>query len=244
MIEAVDAVEASRGFRPPLFVDVRIRRSVRAVGFNGSAFEKLLGPDRHRWLRSLGNERIITGTGPPIQIADPTAVNTLLGLAVASAEQSRRMIFFCGCQWPKRDGKVACHRATIAGLCVAAALRRSQSIEVVEWPGGGAGQVELEFSRDMLAAVENGRASVPVTTAVLAEVAGLSWCSTATLRSGLKRLQRLVGPARRQKGQWVLPVFPHTPDPAGSLTDFAIRSMVLRADFGLNPLNSDAESDD
>ena len=29
------------------FVDIRIRRTVRAKGFQGNAFEKLLGPARH-----------------------------------------------------------------------------------------------------------------------------------------------------------------------------------------------------
>ena len=44
LVEAVDAVERSRGFEPPIFVDIRIRRTVRAKGFQGNAFEKLLGP--------------------------------------------------------------------------------------------------------------------------------------------------------------------------------------------------------
>ena len=48
LVEAVDAVEASRGFEPPFFVDVRIRRSVRAAGFNGPAFENLLGQKQNR----------------------------------------------------------------------------------------------------------------------------------------------------------------------------------------------------
>src|SRR5262245_32015030 len=51
LVEAVDAVEASRGFEPPTFVDIRIRRTVRAKGFRGNAFEKLLGPTRHRWMK-------------------------------------------------------------------------------------------------------------------------------------------------------------------------------------------------
>ena len=67
LVEAVDAVETGRGFEPPLFVDIRIRRSVRAVGFTGSAFETLLGKDRHRWMRSLGNKFIETRTRPEIQ---------------------------------------------------------------------------------------------------------------------------------------------------------------------------------
>ena len=55
LVKAVDAVEASRGFEPPIFVDVRIRRTVRAIGFQGTNFEKLLGPKRHRWMKELGN---------------------------------------------------------------------------------------------------------------------------------------------------------------------------------------------
>ena len=42
LVRAADAVERDRGFGSPVFVDIRIRRSVRAVGFNGSAFEELL----------------------------------------------------------------------------------------------------------------------------------------------------------------------------------------------------------
>ena len=54
LVEAVDAVETSRGFEPPIFVDVRIRRSVRAAGFKGPAFERLLGErtTRHRWMKT------------------------------------------------------------------------------------------------------------------------------------------------------------------------------------------------
>ena len=54
LVESVDTVETSRGFKPPMFVDIRIRRAVRAAGFTGPAFENLLGPNRHRWMKSLG----------------------------------------------------------------------------------------------------------------------------------------------------------------------------------------------
>jgi hypothetical protein len=50
----VDAVETSRGFEPPIFVDIRIRRTVRAKGFVGSAFAKLLGP---------GSDPAVSGCG-------------------------------------------------------------------------------------------------------------------------------------------------------------------------------------
>src|SRR5262249_25739748 len=68
LIKAVNAIERSRGFKPPIFVDIRIRRTVRAKGFQGNAFGELLGKSRHHWMKSLGNERIVKKTGPRIQI--------------------------------------------------------------------------------------------------------------------------------------------------------------------------------
>jgi hypothetical protein len=57
LVKAVDTVEASRGFEPPIFVDIRLRRTVRARGFREKAFVKLLGPSRYRWMNSLGRRR-------------------------------------------------------------------------------------------------------------------------------------------------------------------------------------------
>ena len=57
-VEAFDAAEAQRGHDPPVFVDVRIRREVRAAGFRGDAFEKPLGAGRYVRLQGLGNEGI------------------------------------------------------------------------------------------------------------------------------------------------------------------------------------------
>src|SRR5260370_11412869 len=121
IVEAVDAVEGSRGFEPPLFVDIRIRRSVRAAGFTGPAFEKLLGRDRHRWMKTLGNKFILTRTGQGIQIADPPAAVELLDLAIESARHRQRLLLFCSCQCPRREGKVACHPTTVAALVLKAA---------------------------------------------------------------------------------------------------------------------------
>jgi hypothetical protein len=136
LVEAVDAVETSRGFEPPFFVDIRIRRAVRAKGFQGSNFEKLLGPSRHRWMKSLGNKSILTDPGADIQIADPSAAAELLDLAVESAAHNQRVLFFCSCPWPRHNDEVACHRATVAGLVSKAAKKRGAAIEIVEWPGG------------------------------------------------------------------------------------------------------------
>jgi hypothetical protein len=134
LVEAVDAVERSRGFEPPLFVDIRIRRTVRAKGFHGNAFEKLLGQDRHRWMKALGNKFIQTRTGPTIQIAEPAAAGELLDLAVVLARRKQRVLFFCSCQWPRCEGEIACHRTTVAELVLNAAKKRAVPVEVVEWP--------------------------------------------------------------------------------------------------------------
>ena len=177
LVEAVDAVETSRGFQPPIFVDIRIRRSVRAAGFTGPAFERLLGQDRHRWMKSLGNKFIETRTGPDIQIADPTAADELLDLAIESARHKQRLLFFCSCQWPRCDGKIACHRATVAALVLKAATKRGIHVEVVEWPGGDPKRIDLEVTPKDFAAVRKGRMTVPLGERVdLAEVAGLPWC--------------------------------------------------------------------
>jgi hypothetical protein len=78
LVRAVDAAEARSGFEPPLFVDIRILRSVRAVGFNGTNFERLVGPHRYRWLRDLGNLTVLEGRGGKVRIKDPNAAATLL----------------------------------------------------------------------------------------------------------------------------------------------------------------------
>lgn len=58
MVEAADDMEAKSGFNPPVFVDVLIRCMVRTPGFREKAFENILGPDRYRWMKSLGNQAV------------------------------------------------------------------------------------------------------------------------------------------------------------------------------------------
>jgi hypothetical protein len=145
-----------------MFVDIRIRRSVRAAGFTGPAFERLLGSGRHRWMASLGNRYIETKTGPHIQIADPLAADELLDLAVEAARQKRRLLFFCSCQWPRYEGKIGCHRTTVARLILKAAKNRRKQLRVVEWPGGSPGKIDLEVTPRIFASVRKGRMTVPL----------------------------------------------------------------------------------
>lgn len=236
LVEAVDAAESGRGFQPPIFVDVRIRRSVRAAGFTGPAFEKLLGPGRHRWMKSLGNNFIQTRTGPPIQIAKPEAAEELLDLAVESGKSKQRLLFFCSCQWPRSEGEIACHRCTVAALVLAAANRRKVPVEVVEWPGGEPKHIDLDVSTREFRAVRSGRKSVSLSASVeLAEVAALPWCSVATLHAGGNALHRIVGPAARQGDGWVLPVLDTAPGPDAGLEDDTREAARLRSAFGLDP---------
>jgi hypothetical protein len=236
LVEAVDAVERSRGFEPPLFVDIRIRRTVRAKGFQGNAFEKLLGKDRHRWMKALGNKFIQTRTGPPIQIGEPAAADQLLDLALDLARRRQRLLFFCSCQWPRCDGEINCHRTTVAELVLGAARRRGGQVEVVEWPGGEPKQIDLHVTLQVFTAVRKGRMTVPLDKgSALAEVAGLPWCSIATLQANGEALHRVVGPAISQTTGWALPVLCYFDDPATGLQGYEQEADKLRKAWGLNP---------
>jgi hypothetical protein len=234
LVKAVDAVETSRGFNPPMFVDIRIKRAVRAAGFTGPAFEKLLGPDRHRWMKSLGNSHIKTRT-PGIQIADPAAADALLMLAVESARYRQRLIFFCSCQWPKRGGKINCHRSVVAGLVLKAAKKHGVQVVIEEWPGGEPKQIDLNVTFKNFSTVLDGRWTVPLGKRPdLPEVAGLPWGSIATLHGGDVKFRRMVGPAISQKDGWALPVMFYYPNPYAKLSAYKKEAKKLRMKLGLN----------
>jgi hypothetical protein len=244
LVEAIDAVEAGRGFEPPVFVDIRIRRSVRAKGFQGNNFEKLIGPTRYRWMKSLGNRYIETRTGPQVQIAEPSAAAELLAFALECASSKQRILFFCSCQWPRCDGQIACHRATVAELLLQATERIGSKaaaplIEIVEWPGGEPARIDLDVPAQVYHALRRRRMTVPLGShPKLAVFGGLPWCSIATLRaenSSEQELYRIVGPAIRQPDQWVLPVLGGFADRAGTLAACEEEAGKLRLDLGLIP---------
>lgn len=145
LLQLTSAVEAARDYEPPLFVDIRVRRSVRAEGFNDDNFERL-ARKRYLWMRDLGNQSIIDG-GNKIRIRRPAAAEELLDLAIERARERQRIIFFCSCELP-----CDCHRTTVAGLVLAAARRRRKPVEIVEWPGGEVGDrpVQIEVPAENL----------------------------------------------------------------------------------------------
>lgn len=207
LVGAVDAIEAQRGFDPPLFVDVRISRSVRALGFRERAFEELLGRDRYRWMHGLGNLRIKSHSGPAIQIADPNAAAELLSLAVEMAKQSRRLLFFCSCELPFDDSGTPCHRVKVGLLLVKEARKQGVPLTLVEWPGDEPTEVAIEVSAQLLRAVSKGRKSVLLNdTSIPAGPVRLAVGSIATLRQGGDMVRIVTGPARYGTDGWYLPV--------------------------------------
>ena len=204
LVKAVDAVETARGFKPPIFVDIRLKRQGRAVGFKGNAFEKLLGPTRHRWMNSLGNLRIASHTGPSIQIADPSAAEDLLNLALEAAEDRRRLLFFCGCDWPK-----GCHRSKVASLVQTVSRKQGESVQVVEWPGGEPEKLEMDLSKSMFDALaECKQLFIPLGKRPdLSRFAGLPTGTVIEGRFDHDMVRVISGPAVFRREQWHLPCF-------------------------------------
>lgn len=134
LVTTVDAIERARGFAAPVFVDIRLRRQVRAVGFRERAFEALLGPKRYVWMNGLGNRAIANADRDgEIEIDDPAQADDLLSLILERAPR-QRVIFFCSCGSPlvRKD----CHRGAIVDLLVGRIRRRRVKVAVQEWPGG------------------------------------------------------------------------------------------------------------
>src|ERR1700682_3516476 len=130
LVKAVDESEALRGYEPPLWVDVRISRSVRAAGFCGGEFADLL-KNRYVWMPDLGNKCVVEDRRG-IEIKDPTAAKELLQQALDRT--TRRVIFFCSCEYP-----AFCHRKVVGELVLKYAKERKALITVIEWPGGEPG---------------------------------------------------------------------------------------------------------
>jgi hypothetical protein len=197
LVAAVDEVERERGFEPPLWIDARVSRSVRAIGFRERAFEQLLGADRYRWMRGLGNERVAQGR-EGIQIRSPEAVNDLLVLALENPR--RRVIFFCSCS----GSLPQCHRHEVGRLLLRRARTIGTRVRSVEWPGGE--PVTLTFDVPSASALKRKTLD---TRDLLgdAEAAAVPWGSPAILRAAKRSVEHvLLGPALFGAKQTVLRV--------------------------------------
>ena len=178
LIEAFDALEHSRGFNPPLLVDIRISRSVRAPGFNNRALELLVGNNRYVHMPELGNRAIIQNTGEEITIANPDAAESLLDLAINAQTKNRRIVFFCACPFQMQDGKASCHRYEVGSLLLTFAQKRSEQILITEWPGTEPQELSLTLSPQVLKKLRRGLKSVPLPKdKPLDHIASIAWGS-------------------------------------------------------------------
>lgn len=201
LVRMVDAVEAARGFRPPLFVDVRLRRGVRAVGFRDRAFEKLMGPDRYLWLPGLGNRAI--AEGGKMRLFDPAAVDGLVERVVAARE--RRVIFFCSCESPKE--RHTCHRGLVVDLLVKTAKRRSLALSVQEWPGGSPVIADVDVSPEEMKLLERAvdGLRLPLGDRLdLATAGALPHYSILRLRD--RSIYAAAGPVIHTTRGWMIPI--------------------------------------
>src|SRR3954451_15856407 len=172
LVKAVDALERTRGFKPALFADIRLSRSVRAPGFRDRAFEELVGPARYVWMPKLGNQRFRTGG---MELNDATGARDLLDAIVSASKEPRRVIFFCACESANRvDG---CHRYLARDALLREAKRARVPLTVQEWPGttpSGRGDLVVKADQACIEALRRELDWVPLpATAALAEIAAL-----------------------------------------------------------------------
>ena len=246
LVKAVDAVERKRGFKPPVFVDIRMKRSARPAVFRGNAFGQVVGPARYETMDALGNEHYLDDgrkrlphSKRKIVIHDPTAADLLLDRAVELKKQNRHVIYFCACAFPNgnvnNDGELyACHRSAVSSLLLKCARVRGMALEIVEWPGGASKRLELAVSPEVLINVRRGRKFVQIPNPrPLANWAEIPWGSLARLCSNEDDLLILTGPTKFKQGEWSLPVLDwnETHEKAKA----KVKSMNWRSKHGMEP---------
>jgi hypothetical protein len=216
LLSLVDASERRAGFSPPLWVDIRYHRNVRAAGFNSMAFANLVGPARYLWMQGLGNRAVAGRTGdsvPGIKIHNPADAELLLATAVDVLRTSnRRTIFFCSCpSWAAKG----CHRYTVGGLVLQVARKQKMAVAISEWPGNEPKTIVKVVPTILLRQIESSLAKVPdlPMTGALASLPHDLPCGTVIrFKAGEDdELALVVGPANPGAG-WKLQML-------GSLTD-------------------------
>jgi hypothetical protein len=228
LVKAVDEAESQRGFEPPLWVDVRISRSVRAAGFRDRHFEELL-KSRYEWMPDLGNKCVPEGR-KGIEIKNPSAAKELLQRALD--QPTRRVIFFCSCEYP-----AYCHRTVVGQLVLKYAKERKAQVTVIEWPGGEPGRLTIEVLPAALRQFQRGeKKGIPIPSSIsVGDAAALPWGTIATMQAGEEQMKVLVGPASFNAAGSHLRVFP---DESGTRA----ASRAFRADLGFSALKSSVGS--
>jgi hypothetical protein len=239
LVEAFDASEAQRGYEPPVFVDVRIRREVRAVGFRGDAFEKRLAAGRYVWLQGLGNEAVLDHG--PLRLPEPHVANDLLDLIVEKHRERRRVLFFCACETPRTNGVLSCHRDLVAELVTNEARRRRVALSVSEWPGGVPRRLIARFPAALVRAGQSEAAKgVPMPKEISPAIGvSLPWGSYAVVEGADGLVPLVLGPAIHRQGRWSLQR--RLPTPGGSNeTQWQRTILACRKAWGYDPRLSPA----
>jgi hypothetical protein len=234
-VRTVDAVERARGKRPPIFVDIRKSRSVRALGFRDAAFQEMVGKPRYQWMgEKLGNPHIVGRGKGGIRITDPSGGDDLLEVIADAQRDNRRVIFFCACKRP-----CDCHRSDVAALLVKIARRRGTILKVVEWPGGNPETIGLTVSDKVVKDVLRGRNRVPLagsSRARISKVTALPWCSRVGLHSSGGDIAMISGPAQLA-ADWYLPVIgPAASRPTDTCDSIRREAERLRKSLGYRPI--------
>lgn len=206
LLQATAVIERDRGFEPPLFVDIRAKRSVRAEGFRDDAFERL-ARKRYRWMPGLGNAAIL-GRSRKMSLVQPADVYELLGLILAQQKQNRRVVFFCSCRSPFEAA--TCHRHVVDRELRRAARQLGVELEVQEWPGGlpKKATTRIRVTTSVIDSVRRGASNVRLgRTRPPPTVLGLPHGSFLELKSGTDRLIVSVAAPALIAGQWVSAVF-------------------------------------
>jgi hypothetical protein len=201
LIRAIDSAERKKGFSPPIFIDIRLKRNVRAEGFRGDAFERALPKGRYKWLPHLGNINIATNKRG-IKIKDPSSSRNLLDEAVKQAKRNRRVITFCACELPR-----FCHRHVVGKLILKDAERDGRRIMVTEWPGGKPIRTSVQVTEAVYKGVCGNLLNVRLSSqTVPRDLVGLPWGSIVDVVSGKESIPIISGPAKFQNG-WTLTVW-------------------------------------
>ena len=206
LLHATQTAEQARGFLPPLFVDIRFRRAVRAEGFKEKAFEKVLGPERYIWLKDLGNANITDADATKAKISNKNAVNDLIDIAMSAAKKNQRLIFFCSCHSQDQN----CHRHLVAKLTLQAAKKRTIPLTIAEWPGDEPTKIpaltfqitKAHFNKLL---TEQDFPGIPIEEKLAELYFALPWGSLVWVQEGERRALVGTGPAMIRAGKWFLP---------------------------------------
>ena len=211
LVLLVAAVEKERGFKPPFFIDARMSRKVRAKGFIDNTFGDLIGDERYLWLDGLGNAAI--KEGGETRLKDPAKIYDLLQIIEEKANDNRRVIVFCACEYPKSGGVDYCHRVLIAKTLMKEAHKKNAAINIVEWPGHDPVKNNIQITvndTDFMKVLRGAKSLSVAQNLTLSEIGSIPWFTpvkAASDDSSRKPVWIFTGPGKYVYDDWHLPVF-------------------------------------